>query len=483
MKKTTMMIFLLGAVFALTMTGCNSTSTDMTESISAELTETAISTEASVTEAETAVRETITFNINTENAVETTADTTEETTETIETVQAPEENNNIITASYTVNTNGIIDTADLFSSRDLEQTADLTNAQYLTVSDNHTLNITEAGVYVISGTAQNCTIRIEADKEAKIQLVLDSVNVTNSDSPAIYVVSADKVFITTTDSENTLTVSGNFTADGETNTDAVIYSKEDIVLNGIGILNITSAYGNGISSKDDLKVTGGTYTINSALDAIEANDSISICSGTFTINSNKDGLHCENDTAEGFIYIADGTFTIKSASDGIQATTILQIDNGSFNSTSAEGMEATYVQINGGTISIDASDDGINAANKSNNAYPVTVEFNGGDTTITMGQGDTDAVDSNGYIYVNDGTINITAPTSSFDYDISAEYRGGTIIINGEQVSEIPQSMMGGGFGGRFGGGMPNDGNFNGDMPDGGNFNGRGNHGGFNKMM
>ena len=44
------------------------------------------------------------------------------------------------------------------------------------------------------GTA--CTVRIEADKEAKIQLVLDGVSITNDDFPAIYVVSADKVFIT-----------------------------------------------------------------------------------------------------------------------------------------------------------------------------------------------------------------------------------------------------------------------------------------------
>ena len=113
------------------------------------------------------------------------------------------------------------------------------------------------------------------------------------------------------------------------------------------------------------------------------------------------------------------------------------------------------MQINGGTINISASDDGINASNKSS-AYDVIIEFNGGYTTIVMGQGDTDGVDANGSIYVNGGTIDVTAQMSSFDYDGSAQFNGGTIIVNGEEVSEIPVSMMGGGMmGGRGGmGGM-----------------------------
>jgi hypothetical protein len=107
-----------------------------------------------------------------------------------------------------------------------------------------------------------------------------------------------------------------------------------------------------------------------------------------------------------------------------------------------------------------------------------------------MGQGDTDAVDANGSIYVNGGTLNITAQMSSFDYDRTAEFNGGTIIINGSEVSEIPQSMMGGhggGFGGGFGGDgglTPPDGDFtppDGDFtPPEGGFGGHGGRGGRN---
>lgn len=339
-----------------------------------------------------------------------------------------------------------------YTKRDLEQTADTCEAKNITVSDDTTICITEEGVYTVKGTAENCTIRVEADENAKVQLVLDGVSVTNSDSPVIYVVSADKVFITTSGSENDLTVSGEFKADGDTNTDAVIYSKDDLVLNGTGTLNVTSYYGNGITSKDDMKITGGTFNVRSALDAFEANDSISISDGTFNIATNKDGFHCENDEAEGIITISGGTFSINGGSDGIQACAMVQIDGGTIDINAAEGIEATYVLINDGDINIYATDDGINASTGTD-AYETAIVINGGNITVEVGHGDTDAIDSNGSIYVNGGTVNVTAQMSSFDYDKTAEFNGGTIIINGAEVSEIPQSMMGGGMHGGMNGG------------------------------
>ncbi|MBQ8952533.1 MAG: carbohydrate-binding domain-containing protein, partial [Clostridia bacterium] len=126
----------------------------------------------------------------------------------------------------------------------------------------------------------------------------------------------------------------------------------------------------------------------------------------------------------------------------IHANSVVQIDGGSLTITAAEGIEATYIQINGGAISIQASDDGINAAQKSK-AYTATVEINDGDITVVMGVGDTDGIDSNGNIIVNGGTVNVTG-NSTFDYDGTAQYNGGTIIVNGQQVNAIPNQMMGG---------------------------------------
>ncbi|MBQ9815190.1 MAG: carbohydrate-binding domain-containing protein [Lachnospiraceae bacterium] len=351
-----------------------------------------------------------------------------------------------------VSTDGAIDTSDLFTERDLTQTADLSEAVYLTLEDSSDIEINGAGVYVISGEAQNSTIIVEAGDEDKVQIVLDGASITNTDFPCIYVKNADKVFVTTAEGTvNNLTVTGTFTADDTTNTDAVIFSKDDLVLNGLGTLNITSS-DNGVAGKDDLKVTGGTINITCEDCAFEANDSICVADGTINIQSVNDGLHAEydEDDSVGFIYICGGTININSDDDGIHATTICQIDGGTIVIDAAEAIEATQVQINDGTVDIKATDDGINGSQKSS-AYTIFVEINGGDISIDMGQGDTDAIDSNGDLYINGGTLNITAQ-SAFDYDGTGQYNGGTIYVNGTQVNTLSNQMMGGMPGGDMGG-------------------------------
>ncbi len=378
-----------------------------------------------------------------------------------------------VSAVYQSAAGGLVSAVEskLFTDRDLLQTADLSEARAVAVSSGATVRITEEGVYLISGSAEECTILVDADETEKVQLVLGGVTVENTDFPVIYVVSADKVFVTTLEgTENSLSVTGTFradsTADGSTNTDAVIFSKEDLTLNGLGSLTVISQNGNGITSKDDLKITGGTLRVASQLDALEANDSVSVCGGTLSIYSNKDGIHCENDEDQslGWIWIGGGTIDITAKSDGIQGTPFVQIDGGTLTISASEGVEGTYIQINGGSITIGASDDGINASRKST-AYSVVVEVNGGELVITMASGDTDGIDANGKIIVNGGTINITTSgMASFDYDGVAQFNGGTIIINGTEVDAIPSEMMGG-----FGGGRPGGfgGGGRGQTPDG----------------
>ncbi|MBQ9030920.1 MAG: carbohydrate-binding domain-containing protein [Parasporobacterium sp.] len=344
---------------------------------------------------------------------------------------------------------GALETDEMFTDRDLMQTADLTEAVSYSVNSGEDIHITQAGIYALRGNASEVTVYVEADDEDKVQLVLDGVSVTNSEFPCIYVTGADKVFVTTS-ADSSLSVTGSFVSDGDTHTDGVIFSRSDLVLNGTATLTIDSSK-NGVVCKDDLKITGGSYFVNAASKCFEANDSIRIADGTFALQAGTDGLHAENeeDDTLGYLYIRGGNFVINADDDGLHATSIVQIDSGSFEISAAEGIEGTWIQINDGTIRISSWDDGINGAQKSDSFRP-TVEINGGDITVSMTSGDTDAIDCNGDLIINGGTIDLTGP-SAFDYDGAGQYNGGTIIVNGQQQSSLP-NQMGMGKGGSRGG-------------------------------
>ena len=119
-----------------------------------------------------------------------------------------------VTTTINTSADGKLETAEIFTERDLTQTADLANAKSYTLSDGKTITINAEGVYVITGTASNASIVIDAADTDKVQLVLDNASITNSNAPAIYVKSADKVFVTTAEgTTNTFSVTGAFSAD------------------------------------------------------------------------------------------------------------------------------------------------------------------------------------------------------------------------------------------------------------------------------
>lgn len=240
---------------------------------------------------------------------------------------------------------GSYSSADMFTERDLAGTYEESGAVYVTLSgdgiigetdgvaiNGQTVTITAEGTYIFSGTLSEGQIVVDADN-AKVQIVFDNVDITCASSAAVYVKSAEKVFVTLAEgAQNTLRNTDEYVAIDDNNIDAVIFAKSDLTLNGTGSLTIVSAEGHGIVSKDDLKITGGTYDIIAAGHALSGKDSVRIADGTFILTAEKDGIHAENadDEEKGYIYIADGDFTITSDGDGMDASSIVQIEDGTF---------------------------------------------------------------------------------------------------------------------------------------------------------
>lgn len=276
---------------------------------------------------------------------------------------APETTTESSKASSVSDSISYLDAADMFTKRDKQSDYASEDATEISLSDSKStcdspavrisdnqITIIRAGTYVLSGSLTNGQIVVDASGE-KVQIVLKDASINCDTSAAIYVKSADKVFVTLAENtSNTLTNTKDFVAIDDNNIDAVIFSKSDLSLNGSGTLTIHAAYGHGIVSKDDLVITSGTYDITAARHALSGKDSVRIADGVFTLNAKKDGIHSENtdNDEKGFIYIADGDLVLN---DGTVTIT-----------KSYEGLEGKTVTITGGSYAVTASDDGVNAA-------------------------------------------------------------------------------------------------------------------------
>lgn len=205
-----------------------------------------------------------------------------------------------------------------------------------------TATIRKAGTYLLSGKTEDGSVIVDADKTDKIQLVLNGMSIRSEASAPIYVRQADKVFVTlAAGAQNSLSNGGSFTADGDTNIDSVIFSKDDLTLNGTGSLTITSPAGHGIVSKDSLRITGGTYAMDVSSHGLSGKDDIRIADGSFDIIAGKDGIHAENsdDAASGIAYLEGGVYRITAGGDGISASADCQIAGGDYTITAGGGSE------------------------------------------------------------------------------------------------------------------------------------------------
>lgn len=303
------------------------------------------------------------------------------------------------------------------------------------------VTISKAGTYIISGESNGLQLKIDADKEADIHIILKGVTMNNTNAP-INIQKANSVTITLVDGTTNTLVDSSENSDEKAN--AVLFSKVDLIINGNGILNIDAKKNNGIKANDTLHITGGTYHITAIGSAFNVNDEFNITHTKMSIDAKNDAVKVDNDEdlSVGNMFLSDNTMTINAGDDGIHASGNLVIESGTYvieNST--EGIEGRTITIQGGDIKVYASDDGVNAANANVSQDEISFTMNGGNLFVEVGEGDTDCIDSNGNITVTGGTIQLVGQ-SGFDFDGTAVYTGGDITINGEKQSEIKNSMM-----------------------------------------
>lgn len=340
-------------------------------------------------------------------------------------------------------------------------------------AEGETVTISQAGTYILSGTATNGRIIVSADKTAEIKLIFNGVDITCADNAPLLVSKAKKVYIVLEDgTENVLTDSASYSlGEDDSNTDGAIFSKADLTINGSGTLTVNANYKHGIVSKDDLVITDGNINVTSASTAMEGKDSVKISGGTVNISAGTNGIKSTNTEAsdKGFISVIGGSFTVVANNDAFEAKTVLSIQGGSFDittgggsanasmksdgmggeppamptadntgltietaantttdstdttdstSTSAKALKAgNEVNISGGEFKIDSADDSVH----SNGNIVIT----GGNISAASGD---NGMHANGNLTISDGTVDITKSYEGIEGSI-VTIDGGTISV------------------------------------------------------
>lgn len=172
--------------------------------------------------------------------------------------------------------------------------------------------------------------------------------------------------------------------------------------------------------EDDTTITSGDY-------------SILITSGTFNFDTDDDAIHANN----GNTYINGGKYTIDSKDDAITSDLFTVINNGDIDITSAyEGLEGTYVVFNDGDLQMDVTDDGLNATTEDNSITPYII-INDGTLEVNA---DGDALDSNGVMIINGGSIALYGTVNPEDTLLDTD--NGFVINGGEIIGTTSKGMI-----------------------------------------
>lgn len=358
--------------------------------------------------------------------------------------------------------------------------------------DGNTVTITKSGSYLLTGALSNGQLRVDTADEEKVKLYLNGISITCANGPAVYVVSAPKkvIFCTVKDSVNLLSdgntdyiVPDEEQQEGISYPNGTIYAKDDLKFSGEGSLFIISNWGNGVSTSDDLEITGGTLTVNAKNHGLRGKDSVEISDGTVYVTSGGDTIRSaetEKD-GKGWIQISGGALYLTAVGDGISAATDLTVSGGTMvitttgtkspspssssyssgwgrpggfggrdegnqnkTATSAKGLKAAGTLTVSGTphITVDSADDAIHS-----------------DTEIIIGSGmfslfsADDGIHADKELTVNGGTIDITKSYEGLEA-IHVTVRGGTIrvVASDDGFNACGGTSMGGGRPGGFGG-------------------------------
>lgn len=321
--------------------------------------------------------------------------------------------------------------------------------------DGNTVTVTNSGTYVFSGKLSDGQIVVDSTGAEKVTLVLNGVDITSSTTAAVNIVqSSDKVELKIAkDSVNILSDASTRAETDESN--ATVYSQDDLEIESEGTLYVKGNFEKGIHSKDDLEIRESTVYVEALDDGIRGKDSVRIESGNITVYCGADGIRTNNETDEGkgYIEISGGKIEINAGMDAIQAVTDINISGGDFVLVSGGGSINSSSQTDsqwgnwggfggghgdrGGMTPPDQNipANGTNPPEMPENGMNGFGDMQGPDPfasydTVTTESTSAKAIKATNSIIISGGSFNIDSSDDSIHSNGSVTISGGTFLIN-----------------------------------------------------
>lgn len=299
--------------------------------------------------------------------------------------------------------------------------------------DGTDVSITAAGTYVFSGDCDNGSITVKKGVTG-VTIVLNGLTLTNDDSAAITLnKTAEASLIAAAGTTNTV---ADTEGSSDENAAVKVKSGAALAIGGTGTLTVDGNAKNGIKGAADAVITVAEVklNINAADDGLSCDDALNITGGTLSITAGGDAVKASPDTGDtenpdttslGNVTISGGTLTLNATEDGIQADGDLTISGGTFHvktngghttaltddSASCKGFKAGgALTVTGGTLTVDSADDALHAN--------TDVTISGG--TLTLATGDDAVHADNDLVIGTKGSSSTTTPKIS----ITASYEG-----------------------------------------------------------
>lgn len=297
--------------------------------------------------------------------------------------------------------------------------------------DGTDVSITAAGTYVFSGDCDNGSITVKKGVTG-VTIVLNGLTLTNDDSAAITLnKTAEASLIAAAGTTNTV---ADTEGSSDENAAVKVKSGAALAIGGKGTLTVDGNAKNGIKGAADAVITVAEVklNINAADDGLSCDDELNITGGTLNITAGGDAVKASPDTGEnpdttslGNVTISGGTLTLNATEDGIQADGDLTISGGTFHvktngghttaltddSASCKGFKAgKTLTVTGGTLTVDSADDALHAG--------TDVTISGG--TLTLATGDDGVHADNDLVIGTRGASSTSTPR----INITASYEG-----------------------------------------------------------